>query len=55
VPIPGTTRIARLEENLTAVEISLSASELARIEAVAPQGVAAGQRYHPATMGLLNR
>ena len=44
-PIPGTTRVERLEENLAAAEISLTAGELAAIDAVAPVGVAAGTRY----------
>jgi aryl-alcohol dehydrogenase-like predicted oxidoreductase len=54
VPIPGTTRIARLEENLGAMDVGLSATELQRIEAVAPRGSAAGQRYGEAMMGSLN-
>jgi aryl-alcohol dehydrogenase-like predicted oxidoreductase len=54
VPIPGTTNPARLEENLAAPQVTLSKKELQRIEAVAPQGVAAGQRYHPGMMQLLN-
>jgi len=54
VPIPGTTSPARLEENLAAAGMRLSARELARIEAVAPRGIAQGERYHPAMMGLLN-
>ncbi|NER83802.1 MAG: aldo/keto reductase, partial [Leptolyngbya sp. SIO1D8] len=45
VPIPGTKRRQYLEENATAVEISLSPAELKRIEAVAPQDFAAGDRY----------
>jgi aryl-alcohol dehydrogenase-like predicted oxidoreductase len=44
-PIPGTTRVERLEENLAAPGISLTADELAAIGAVAPKGVAAGSRY----------
>ncbi|UCD23110.1 MAG: aldo/keto reductase [Gemmatimonadota bacterium] len=44
-PIPGTTRVERLEENLAAVEIKLTADELSAIDAVAPVGVAAGNRY----------
>ena len=43
VPIPGTTNAARLAENLAAVDIVLSAADLARIAAVAPSGVAAGR------------
>jgi len=45
VPIPGTKKRKYLEENMGAVEIRLSADELARIDAIAPSGVAAGGRY----------
>lgn len=45
VPIPGTKRRRYLEENVAAVEIELTSDELERIEAVAPQGFAAGDRY----------
>ena len=45
VPIPGTKRRARLEDNLGALEVSLSAQDLARLDELAPVGVAAGQRY----------
>lgn len=55
VPIPGTTNLTRLEENLAAPQVTLSQKELQRIETVAPQGVAAGNRYHPGLMQLLNR
>lgn len=55
VPIPGTTSIARLEENLAAADIRLTGQELARIEAVAPQAAVAGERYHPAMLQFLNR
>lgn len=55
VPIPGTSSPARLEENLAAASISLSRKELARIEAVAPQGAIAGARYNVAGTALLNR
>jgi aryl-alcohol dehydrogenase-like predicted oxidoreductase len=54
VPIPGTTNLTRLEENLGASQVTLSKQDLQRIEAVSPQGVAAGQRYQPAGMHLLN-
>jgi aryl-alcohol dehydrogenase-like predicted oxidoreductase len=49
-PIPGTTRIANLEENAAAVDVTLTADDLAAIEEVAPAGVAAGERYSPASM-----
>jgi hypothetical protein len=44
----------RLEENLAAPQVALSKNELQRIEAVAPRGVAACQRYHRSMMQLLN-
>lgn len=53
-PIPGTTSVQRLEENLASADISLSAEELAAIEAVAPKGVAAGTRYPEASMKTLD-
>jgi aryl-alcohol dehydrogenase-like predicted oxidoreductase len=54
VPIPGTTNATRLEENLAAVDIELSARDLARIAAVAPSGVAAGERYDETGMRFVN-
>ncbi|MFZ0581807.1 MAG: aldo/keto reductase [Candidatus Acidiferrales bacterium] len=45
VPIPGTTKRKNLDENLRALEISLTPADLARIEEIAPRGVAAGDRY----------
>ena len=53
-PIPGTTRVERLEENLAAAEVSLTAEELAAIEAVAPRGFATGTRYPEASMQVLD-
>ncbi|KAB8332551.1 aldo/keto reductase [Scytonema tolypothrichoides VB-61278] len=55
VPIPGTKRRERLEENLQAIEIELNDDDLQRIEEVAPMGVAAGTRYPDAFMHTLNR
>jgi len=46
VPIPGTKRRKYLEENVAAANVSLSKSDLARIEEVAPKGFAAGARYY---------
>src|SRR5246127_4746666 len=45
VPIPGTKRRKYLEENVAAVELELTAEELARIDEAAPVGAAAGDRY----------
>jgi aryl-alcohol dehydrogenase-like predicted oxidoreductase len=53
VPISGTKRRHYLEENVRAAFVSLTADDLARIDAVAPRGVAAGPRYPAAMMGLV--
>ncbi len=55
VPIPGTKKRARLEENAGALEIELSRQELAQIEEIAPQGVAAGERYNERSMATLEK
>jgi aryl-alcohol dehydrogenase-like predicted oxidoreductase len=44
-PIPGTKRVAYLEENVAAAEVELTADDLAAIEAVAPRAGFAGDRY----------
>jgi aryl-alcohol dehydrogenase-like predicted oxidoreductase len=54
VPIPGTKQRRYLEENLGALKVELSASDLQAIEEVAPKGVAAGERYHEAGMRTIN-
>ena len=45
VPIPGTKRREYLEENVRAVDIELTADDLARLDEAAPVGAAAGDRY----------
>jgi aryl-alcohol dehydrogenase-like predicted oxidoreductase len=45
VPIPGTKRKPRVDENLAALKVSLSKGELERISAAAPAGAGAGTRY----------
>jgi aryl-alcohol dehydrogenase-like predicted oxidoreductase len=45
IPIPGTKQIARLEENLRAMQVRLAPPEIDRISAVIPIGAAAGTRY----------
>jgi aryl-alcohol dehydrogenase-like predicted oxidoreductase len=45
IPIPGTKQIARLEENLGALDVRLTAAETDRISAAIPIGAAAGTRY----------
>lgn len=55
VPIPGTKRRTYLEENIRATTVTLTTEDLSRINAVAPQGVAAGDRYPAQNMSALNR
>jgi aryl-alcohol dehydrogenase-like predicted oxidoreductase len=45
IPIPGTKRTERLEENVGAVEVKLGAEDVRRIGAAVPVGAAAGLRY----------
>jgi aryl-alcohol dehydrogenase-like predicted oxidoreductase len=45
IPIPGTKRIDRLEENLGALQVNLTAADLDRISGAIPIGAAAGTRY----------
>ena len=45
VPIPGTTTIRHLEENVAAADIELTDEDLQRLDEAAPVGVAAGARY----------
>ena len=45
VPIPGTTKLNRLEENIGAVEVELSADDLREIDAAASKITVAGERY----------
>jgi aryl-alcohol dehydrogenase-like predicted oxidoreductase len=50
VPIPGTKRRRYLEENVGALEVELTAEDLAAIEKVTPRGSVAGERYNPEMM-----
>jgi aryl-alcohol dehydrogenase-like predicted oxidoreductase len=54
IPIPGTSSMARLEENVHAAGIRLSDEDLNRIEHALPKGAVAGERYAPAMMQIVN-
>lgn len=54
VPIPGTRKAKRVEENAAAADVELAAGDLKRIDEVAPPGAAAGLRYPDWAMKLLN-
>lgn len=55
VPIPGTKRRKYLEENIGALQVEMTQEDLARIEEITPQGVAAGLRYPEVGMKSVNR
>jgi aryl-alcohol dehydrogenase-like predicted oxidoreductase len=54
VPIPGTKRVKYLEENVVALDVTLSADDLAQIEKFLPKGAVAGQRYNEQMMRLID-
>ena len=54
-PIPGTKKRSRLEENLGALDLTLTGAELTEIDRLFPPGAAAGGRYPAAMMGLVNQ
>ena len=54
VPIPGTKRRKYLEDNAGALNVSLTAEDLRRIETVFPRNAAAGGRYNETMMALVN-
>jgi aryl-alcohol dehydrogenase-like predicted oxidoreductase len=55
VPIPGTRRRSRLDENLGAVDVTLDQSELASIDRIFPPEAVAGARYAAAGMTHINK
>jgi len=55
VPIPGTKRLKYLDDNIAAIQVTLTAEEMQAIEAAVPVGAAAGIRYHPHGMKTINR
>jgi aryl-alcohol dehydrogenase-like predicted oxidoreductase len=54
VPIPGTTKPHRVEENVAALDVDLTPDDLAQLDELAPPGVAAGERYPREMMSLLD-
>ena len=55
VPIPGSKRRGRVEENAAAVDVQLSAGDLAALNIIAPPGAAAGDRYPERGMQTIHR
>jgi aryl-alcohol dehydrogenase-like predicted oxidoreductase len=55
VPIPGTTKLHRLEENLGAADIQLTADDLREIDEAASHIQAEGERYSPQQLAMVGR
>jgi aryl-alcohol dehydrogenase-like predicted oxidoreductase len=55
VPIPGTTKLERLEENIAAAEVELTEADLAEIDAAAAHIRIEGERYPPDLMATTGR
>ena len=55
VPIPGSKRRERLDENAAAVDIRLTGEDLQEMDALVPRNVAAGTRYPEGGMKSVNR
>jgi aryl-alcohol dehydrogenase-like predicted oxidoreductase len=54
-PIPGTTKIARVEENVGAVDVALTSEDLSRIAAAVPETAVEGERYSEAGLAMVGR
>jgi len=55
VPIPGTTKIHRLEENLGAVNVELTPEDLFEIDSAASKVQVQGERYPESAQRMINR
>jgi aryl-alcohol dehydrogenase-like predicted oxidoreductase len=55
VPIPGSKRRSRVEENVAAAEVALTRQDVALLDEIAAPGVAAGERYPPRSMSTVYR
>lgn len=55
VPIPGTTKLHRLKENLGAADVALTADDLAEIQRAAAQIRVEGERYPEQLMATIGR
>jgi len=55
VPIPGTRRLTRLEENIGAADVTLTAEDLAELDEASTQVKIVGERYPEAMQQMINR
>jgi aryl-alcohol dehydrogenase-like predicted oxidoreductase len=55
VPIPGTSNLGRLEENVAAADLRLTREDLDSIERASPRGAVAGERYNARSLAQIDR
>ena len=55
IPIPGTRKASHLKDNAAALDLTLSADELAALDRAFADGAAAGERYKAAGLAMVNR
>lgn len=55
IPIPGTKKLSRLEENISAADITLSADDLSRLDNILSSIPISGERYSPENMRMVNK
>ena len=55
VPIPGTKKLSRLEENWSALDVTLSADELTKLDSLLSSIPVSGERYSPEHLRMVNR
>ncbi|ARK09776.1 aldo/keto reductase [Fibrella sp. ES10-3-2-2] len=55
LPIPGTKRVRYVEQNIAATSITLTATELERLEAIVPLGLSTGDRYESVGMSMVDK
>jgi aryl-alcohol dehydrogenase-like predicted oxidoreductase len=55
VPIPGTTKLHRLEENIGAADVELTADDLSELDNLTAKVKVQGARYSEGSQKLVNR
>jgi aryl-alcohol dehydrogenase-like predicted oxidoreductase len=55
VPIPGTTKLHRLRENVGAVDVALTPEDMAEIDEASSKLVVQGERYNAASQAMIDR
>jgi aryl-alcohol dehydrogenase-like predicted oxidoreductase len=55
VPIPGTTKLQRLKENIGALEVQLTDTDLRSMSEAASQSPGEGERYSPQHLAMVGR